>query len=46
MIDSKLTERDGHQYMTVDRVDFNPTIGNLKLQATGLLPEPSLSEPK
>lgn len=44
VIDGQLSERDGHQYLTVNNIDFNPTIGSLKLQATGLLPEPSLSK--
>lgn len=35
---------DGHRYMKMKSVDFDPTVGNLKFNAEGLLPEPLLSK--
>lgn len=40
---SDLVERDGHRYMLLKSLTFDPTVGNMKFNAEGLLPEPLLS---
>ncbi|XP_065358460.1 uncharacterized protein LOC135952445 [Calliphora vicina] len=41
---SELYDRDGHRYMRVKTFNFDPTLGNMKFYAEGLLPEPLLND--
>ncbi|KAM7352964.1 circadian clock-controlled protein daywake-like [Cochliomyia hominivorax] len=39
-----LYEKDGHRYMRLKSYNFDPTVGNMKFYAGGLLPEPLLND--
>ncbi|XP_061398832.1 uncharacterized protein LOC133334534, partial [Musca vetustissima] len=40
---AQLYERDGHTFMTLNSVDVEPTLGDMKIYATGLVPDPALN---
>lgn len=42
--EAELYERDGHKYMRVTKFNIEPTLGNMKFYATGLVPDAILSE--
>lgn len=39
----KTVERNGEKYMLVDKFDMTPEVGDMKVYATGLFPDPGLS---
>ena len=38
-----IAERSGEKYMKINKFDMTPTVGDMKVFATGLLPDPVLS---
>uniref|UniRef100_A0A1B0FR41 Hemolymph juvenile hormone binding protein n=1 Tax=Glossina morsitans morsitans TaxID=37546 RepID=A0A1B0FR41_GLOMM len=44
IMDSELYERDGHEYARILKLNFEPNVGDMKLKADGLLPEPILND--
>uniref|UniRef100_A0A1I8MAM8 Hemolymph juvenile hormone binding protein (JHBP) n=1 Tax=Musca domestica TaxID=7370 RepID=A0A1I8MAM8_MUSDO len=40
---AKLYERDGHTFLEMTSVDVEPTLGDMKIYASGLVPEPALN---
>ncbi|XP_040168618.1 uncharacterized protein LOC120903319 [Anopheles arabiensis] len=37
-------ERDGEQYLEIEDFDMSPEVGNMKIYATGLFPDPELNQ--
>ncbi|XP_058447268.1 putative beta-carotene-binding protein [Malaya genurostris] len=37
-------ERNGEQYMLIDKFDMSPNVGDMKIYATGLFPDPGLNQ--
>lgn len=42
-LNSEVYERDGHEYAHPRKITLEPDVGDMKLKADGLLPEPALS---
>lgn len=40
----KTVERNGEKYMLVDKFDMTPEVGDMKVYATGLFPDPGLNQ--
>ncbi|XP_065356923.1 protein takeout-like [Calliphora vicina] len=42
--EAELYERDGHKYMRITKFNIEPTLGNMKFYATGLVPDAILND--
>ncbi|KAM7351304.1 uncharacterized protein ACRADG_004217 [Cochliomyia hominivorax] len=42
--EAELYERDGHKYMKLTAFNVDPTLGNMRFFATGLVPDPILND--
>ncbi|XP_075149768.1 uncharacterized protein LOC142223803 [Haematobia irritans] len=42
--EGELYEKDGHNYVRITKFSIDPTIGNMKLSATGLVPDKNLND--
>ncbi|XP_055598035.1 putative beta-carotene-binding protein [Uranotaenia lowii] len=40
----RVAERNGEQYMMIENFDMNPEVGDMKIYATGLFPDPGLNQ--
>ncbi|XP_052868331.1 putative beta-carotene-binding protein [Anopheles cruzii] len=43
-LSGEVTERNGEQYMEINSFDMSPEVGNMKIYATGLFPDPELND--
>uniref|UniRef100_A0A1B0A9P1 Uncharacterized protein n=1 Tax=Glossina pallidipes TaxID=7398 RepID=A0A1B0A9P1_GLOPL len=43
-LNSEVYERDGHEYAHPRKITLEPDVGDMKLKADGLLPEPALND--
>lgn len=40
----ELYERDGHTYVRLTKLEIEPKVGDMRIYASGLVPDPALSE--
>lgn len=40
----KVTERNGEEYLQIESFDMSPEVGDMKIYATGLFPDPELNQ--
>lgn len=40
----ELYERDGHTYVRLTKLEIEPKVGDMRIYANGLVPDPALSE--
>ncbi|XP_058818965.1 putative beta-carotene-binding protein [Topomyia yanbarensis] len=43
-ISGRTVDRNGEQYMLIDKFDMSPEVGDMKIYATGLFPDPGLNQ--
>uniref|UniRef100_A0A1I8PYJ1 Uncharacterized protein n=1 Tax=Stomoxys calcitrans TaxID=35570 RepID=A0A1I8PYJ1_STOCA len=41
---AELYEKDGHRFLKLTKINLDPTLGDMKIHATGLVPEPALND--